>query len=606
VPRTERIARRQTTSLPTASRIDRGRRLGTLRPVPADDRPILPYERAPAEVHEWDPAAPLVAARIAALINARRPDLVVDHTGSSAVPGLPGKNVIDLGIEVPVEAIPDVVDDLVELGFQRQTARYAFPPTRPLLLGCIDHDRVRYRIHCHVKPEHHRVWGRDHARDLAFRDALRADPDLRDAYAERKRAVVGAGPVDGFRYSMAKTEWIRGTIEAIGHADPPILPPATIGVLGGGQLGRMLGFAARTMGYRLVVLDPDPDCPAAAVADQVIVGAYHDLDAALRMAERADVVTLELEHVSAEVVARLDWDWPMRPNPYALEVTQDRLEERRFLESEGAAVAPWREVHDASELAAGAATLGFPGSALRLKAAFGGYDGRSQLRLATPSDLDDALERLGRPAGEGILLERELDFEMELSVVAVRGIDGRAATFPVGRNRHDRGILVESSAPAPIPAPVATEAAALAARLAEGLDLVGTLTVELFLLRDGSLVVNELAPRVHNSGHWTVEGCATSQFEQHVRAICGLPLGSTALRRPVALVNLLGEGEAREGRIEGLERALADPEVHVHLYDKRRVFERRKMGHIVATGDDVEAALARAREARSRLRWAGG
>jgi 5-(carboxyamino)imidazole ribonucleotide synthase len=571
--------------------------------VPGTERPILPYESMPAEVRDWDPRAPVVAARIAALINERRPDLTVDHTGSSAVPGLPGKNVIDLGIEVPVEDIPAVTELLVELGFQRQTDRYAFPPTRPLLLGCIDHDGDCFRIHCHVKPAGHRAWGHDHRRDLAFRDALRADPALRDAYAARKLAVVAEGPVDGFRYSMAKTEWIRSTMEAIGHPEPAILPPATIGIVGGGQLGRMLGLAARSMGYRLVVLDPDPECPAAAVADAVFVGAYDDVDAALRMAERADVVTVELEHVSSDVVARIEWDRPTRPTMYAVEVTQDRLLERRFLEAELAAVAPWREVRTMDELRAAAQALGYP---LRLKAATGGYDGRSQVRLAAAADLDDALERLGRPAGESALLERELDFEMELSVVCARRIDGQSVTFPVARNRHDAGILVESCAPAPIPEATAGAAAELAKELAEGLDLTGTLTVELFLLRDGSLVVNELAPRVHNSGHWTVEGCRTSQFEQHLRAICGLPLGSTELHSPVALVNVLGAGPLRDAQVEGVEAVLGDPLAHLHLYDKRRVFERRKMGHVTATGATADEALDRARAAAGRVRWAGG
>jgi 5-(carboxyamino)imidazole ribonucleotide synthase len=361
------------------------------------------------------------------------------------------------------------------------------------------------------------------------------------------------------------------------------------------------------MGYRIVVLDPDPDCPAAPVADEVIVGGYDDIAAALRMAERAEVVTLELEHVAADVVARLDWDWPVRPGVNALEITQDRLLERRFLESEQAAVAPWREVADTDRLSAAAAALGFPDRALRLKAATGGYDGRSQQRIASPRDLDGALERLGRPPGEAALLERELDFEMELSVICVRRIDGRAVTFPVARNRHDAGILVESCAPAPIPEAIARGAAELAIRLAEAMDLVGTLTVELFLLRDGTLVVNELAPRVHNSGHWTVEGCRTSQFEQHVRAICGLPFGSTELHTPVALVNVLGAGSLREAQVEGVDDVLADPLVHLHLYDKRRVFERRKMGHLVAMaapGEGVEEALARATRSRSALRWA--
>ena len=564
-------------------------------------RPIGPYPREPAAVEAWDPRAPAVAERLASIIGADRPDLVVEHTGSSAVPGLPGKNVIDLGIEVEPEAVAGVAEHLVGLGFERQTSAYAFPPTRPLLLGSIAHDGTTFRIHAHVKPRGHRLWGRDQARDLAFRDALRADPALRASYAARKRAIVAGGTTDGFRYSMAKTEWIRSTLEAIGMADPPLLPPATVGILGGGQLGRMLGVAARELGYRVAVLDPDPACPAAAIADTVEVGAYDDVDAALRMADRADVVTYELEHVSADLVRRLDADWPVRPGIYPLVVTQDRLAERRFVEAEGIAVAPWREVRTAAELDGAAAALGTP---LRLKAPYGGYDGRSQVRVASVGEAADALERLGRPAGEVLLVERELAFEAELSVVCARGVDGRSRTFPIARNRHDAGILVESVAPAGVDTGVADAAARIATSLAEALDLVGTLTVELFLLADGSLVVNELAPRVHNSGHWTVEACETSQFEQHVRAICGLPLGAPDLRTPVALVNVLGEGDRRPARLTGIERALADPAVHLHLYDKREVFERRKMGHLIATGPTPELALERARVARSALRWA--
>ncbi len=266
-------------------------------------------------------------------------------------------------------------------------------------------------------------------------------------------------------------------------------------------------------------------------------------------------------------------------------------------------MAAWREVRTRAGLEAGAAELGWP---LRLKAAIGGYDGRSQVRLAGPDDLDPAWRDLERSAlVAGLLLERELDFTCELSVVVARGLDGKAVPFPVGRNRHDAGILFETVVPAPPPvsAAIAGRAEELGIHLAEALDVVGTLTVELFLLADGSLVVNELAPRVHNSGHWTIEGAATSQFEQHVRAICGLPLGDPAAHGAAAMVNLLGAGARREARLDGVSAALADPAVHLHLYDKRQVFERRKMGHLTALGPTPEDALERAEGARDRLHW---
>lgn len=387
-----------------------------------------------------------------------------------------------------------------------------------------------------------------------------------------------------------------------GRSTPvPIDPGATIGILGGGQLGRMIGLAARRLGYRIVALDPDPDAPAKAVADRLFVAPYDDRAAALELADASDVVTYELEHIDATVAAEVATRRPLRPGLGALRVTQDRLAERRFLAEQGAPVAPWRAVHTMSELEAGAHELGLP---CRLKAAIGGYDGRSQARLLDATDLQPAFEALGGGA-RPLLLERELDFDCELSVVCARSLDGLAHPYPATRNRHDAGILVESVAPAPVTAALAGEAETLAARLAEALEVVGLLTVELFLLGDGHLAVNELAPRVHNSGHWTLDACATSQFEQHVRAICGLPLGGTALLAPaVAMVNLLGTGPSRPARLRGAAAALDDPFVHLHVYDKQRVFERRKMGHVTVTAAGSDEALARARGAADRLRWA--
>ena len=383
----------------------------------------------------------------------------------------------------------------------------------------------------------------------------------------------------------------------------PILPGATIGILGGGQLGRMLGFAARSMGYRIAVLDSDPDCPAAAIADRVVPAAYDSVKGAVELARGAAVVTYELEHVDAALIDAVEAAGvPVRPGAHALRMTQDRLAERRFVARLGIATAPWRTVTDEAGLRAAAAGLGTP---RRLKAPIGGYDGRGQVRIAAPGEIPGVLVGLGRPAGTPLLVERELDFAAELSVITARALDGLTATFPLSRNVHDAGILVESVVPANVPADVAAAAAALGARIAEALGVVGVVTAELFLLRDGTLAVNELAPRVHNSGHWTIEGARTSQFEQHIRAICGLPLGDSTAHGPTAMVNLLGAGALREARLEGVADALADPLVHLHVYAKRIVFERRKMGHLTVVGAaDVEDGLARGRAALAKLRWA--
>ena len=558
------------------------------------NRPIGHYERLAAEVHEWDPRAVDIAARVAELVRARRPDLVVEHIGSTSVPGLPGKGIVDLSIEAEPEAIPGVVALLYELGFQPQPGPDPWPPTRPMPVGSLDLDGTRYRIHLHVQPR-----GGDFPRDIAFRDALRNDPELRRQYEDLKRGITDAGPVEGLRYTHSKTAWILQVYRRLGFAPPPISPPATIGILGGGQLGRMLALSGRELGYRIVVLDPDPNAPAAGVADRTEVAEFDDVAAALRLAEECSVVTYELEHVGQAVVAALDdRRRPIRPGPYPLKLTADRLAERRFVEANEGIVAPWREAASPAAVLEGAAELGYP---VRVKAIRGGYDGRSQVRIDRTDGIEAMDGRIGWPA----LLERELQFEAELSVVAVRNVDGVIRTFPLARNRHDRGILVETVVPAGVPAAVEAAAATLATNLATSMGLIGTLTVELFLMPDGSLVVNELAPRVHNSGHWSIEGAVTSQFEQHLRAICGLPLGSVELRAPaVAMVNLLGEGAPRPANPTGMYAALEVPDAHLHLYDKHTVFERRKMGHVTALGASRDEALARATEAAAHLGWA--
>ena len=559
--------------------------------------PIGPYVRLPAVVLPWDPRVVDVVAEVRALVAKRRPDLVIEHIGSTAVPGLPGKGIVDLAIATDPDDVRPTAAMLRELGFSPQQGPDPWPPSRPMLVGSLDRGGTTFRLHLHVQPGTEEL-----RRDIAFRDALLADPELVRAYTELKAGIVQGALREPHQYTYQKQAWIADVHRRLGVERAPITPPATIGLLGGGQLGRMLALAARAMGYRVVVMDPDPHCPTASVADRQVVAGYDDVGGAMRLAELSDVVTYELEHVAVDVVDAIESVVPVRPGRLPLRVTQDRIAERRFVEEAGVEVADWREVRTTAELRRAVGELGLP---VRLKVATGGYDGRGQLRIADDAAIDGAIDRLGRPARQRLLVESELAFERELSVIVTRGIEGRFATFPISGNRHDEGILVESVAPADVDEDVAERAAGIGQRLAIAMGITGTLTVELFLMPDGRIVANELAPRVHNSGHWTIEGAATSQFEQHLRAICGLDLGSTDALAPTAIANLLGTGPGRPARLEplGLARAMIDPAVHLHLYDKRQVFERRKMGHVTATAPTVAEALQRARAAGEQLRW---
>ena len=438
--------------------------------------PIGPYERRPATVEPWDPRALEVAKAIAELINERRPDLVVEHIGSTAVPGLPGKGIVDLSIATTPDDVPAVAAMLRELGFGPQPGPDPWPPGRPMLVGSIVRAGTTFRIHCHVLPEQEEL-----RRDIAFRDALLADPALVEGYAALKTGIVTSGPLEPHQYTYRKQAWISDVHRKLGVERRPITPPATIGILGGGQLGRMIGMAARAMGYRVVVLDPDPNCPASGIADRMVVSTYDDVGAALRLASWSDVVTYELEHVATEVVDAIDVVRPVRPGRLPLHVTQDRIAERRFLESAGVEVADWREVRTTEDLRRAADELGLP---LRLKVATGGYDGRGQLRLNDASDIDGAIDRLGQRPGEPLLVETELAFGSEVSIIVARSADGRIATFPLACNRHDEGILVEIRRAGAARPEIPARAIAIGERLAVTMGLTGTLTVELFLMPD--------------------------------------------------------------------------------------------------------------------------
>lgn len=372
-----------------------------------------------------------------------------------------------------------------------------------------------------------------------------------------------------------------------------LAPGATIGILGGGQLGRMTGMAARSLGYDVHVLDPDPNCPASAIASRVIGARFDDADAAAALAERCDVVTLEIEQIGPAALSAVTRVAPLRPSAEAVTVVQDRLRQRHWLARHGFPLGAWREVRSAADAADAVGAMG----RTVFKVPVGGYDGRGQVRASTPDAARDGFASLGRPA---VLAEQFLEIEAELSVMVARGPDHSAVVFPPAVNHHERGILDWSVFPGELPPAVVRQAMELGIEIAVALEIEGLLAVEMFLVGDGRLLVNELAPRPHNSYHHTERGCATSQFEQHVRAVCGLPLGSVTVIAPAAIANLLGD-LWREGRPPAFAAGLAVPEVRLHLYGKREARPGRKMGHLSAIGDTVELARARALMARAHL-----
>ncbi|WP_047864253.1 5-(carboxyamino)imidazole ribonucleotide synthase [Rubrobacter aplysinae] len=372
----------------------------------------------------------------------------------------------------------------------------------------------------------------------------------------------------------------------------PVLPGATVGVLGSGQLGRMLALVARRMGYRVHVYAPGSDSPAGQVADREWNADYDDRSSVATFARGVDVVTLEFENVPAATVEEVSSAVPVRPGQKALRTAQNRLREKTFLHAGGYPTAPFREVSERSALEGALREIGAPAV---LKTAGFGYDGKGQARLDAAEDADEAWEAVG---GEAIL-ESRVDFEREISVVAARGVDGSFAHHGAVENAHDRHILDVTVAPADVPPEVEREAVGITRSIFEALDLVGTACVEFFLAPGGKLLVNEIAPRPHNSGHWTIEGAVTSQFEQQLRAVCGLPLGGTGQARPAAMANLIGD--LWSGGEPDWEAVCSLPEVKLHLYGKAEARPVRKMGHLTAVADTAEAAENMVREARERL-----
>jgi len=378
-----------------------------------------------------------------------------------------------------------------------------------------------------------------------------------------------------------------------------LLPGATLGILGGGQLGRMFAMAAKRMGYRVAVLEPAPDSPCGQVADEVIQAGYTDEAALRRLAALSDAVTYEFENVDARAVELLEsLGKPVHPSSAALRITQDRILEKTFARENGIPVTPFASVRSAEEAKAVFQGNTFPGF---LKTARGGYDGKGQTRVQSGEEAAKAWTEF---QGHDLILEKHVPFEKEISVVACRGRDGSFAAYPPSENRHVRNILDVSFQPAKISAESARAAVDIARRVGEGLSIVGTFCVELFVLPDGAIWMNEIAPRPHNSGHATLDANLCSQFEQQVRALCGLPLGSTEPLRASAMVNLIGTGEG--DTLAGVEALLADPDAALHLYGKKHAPKGRKMGHftvLAPEGQGADAAVEKAEALRAKLRW---
>ena len=376
-------------------------------------------------------------------------------------------------------------------------------------------------------------------------------------------------------------------------ASEPILPGATLGVLGGGQLGRMFAIAARELGYRIFTYAPESDSPAGQIGDREFQFSYDDLDRVREFARHVQVVTFEFENVPAASTKAAAEFTPVRPDGYVLHVTQHRLREKTFLRENGFPVTPFRAIKSEVDLEMAVREIGAPGV---LKTAAFGYDGKGQVKIGDVSQIRDA--NAGLRGAEGIY-EGFVQFSKELSVIVARNPAGQSTAFAVFENAHANHILDVTFAPADISPALAREAVELATAITARLDVVGLLTVEMFLTTDGRLVVNELAPRPHNSGHLTIDAAVTSQFEQQVRAVCGLPLGATELRQPAAMANLLGH-LWRDGE-PNWARALEDRAVKLHLYGKAEPRTGRKMGHLTATAATAQEAVERVVAARERL-----
>lgn len=371
-----------------------------------------------------------------------------------------------------------------------------------------------------------------------------------------------------------------------------------IGIIGGGQLGKMMILDAKRLDYQFVILDPTPDCPANSIADSHIVAGFDDVEAIKRLASRVDVVTYEFEHISVKALEEVEKSGcPVYPSSKTLAYIQNKYVQKKRLKECGIAVPEFIAVEDYGDLKRAAQTFEYP---LILKTCTGGYDGKGNYVISSEAELSTGYQTLG--SGKlPLMVERCVDFEKEVSILACRSINGDISVFPVAENVHKNSILDETTVPAAISEGTKLEAMEVAEACLKAVDAYGMLCIELFVTRDGHIMVNELAPRPHNSGHYTIEGCYTSQFEQHIRGILGLPLGNAQLIRPTVMKNIIGDHAADTAEVIGLDEAYSNPNVKVHIYGKSKVAVGRKMGHITATADTLEEALKQVRAAHAAI-----
>jgi 5-(carboxyamino)imidazole ribonucleotide synthase len=377
---------------------------------------------------------------------------------------------------------------------------------------------------------------------------------------------------------------------------PLTSPGVTVGVVGGGQLGRMLGEAASPLGIDLVVSDPTPDAPASPVVRDQVVGDFDDPETLFELGERADYLTFEIELADPDVLETVESETgtPVHPRPETLRTIQDKLVQKRRLSGAGIPVPAFEAVDSSEELRDALDDLGYPAM---LKAREGGYDGRGNVLVDGPDDVEEAFEAIQGPA----MVEEFVDYDRELAVIGCKG-DGETDTFPVTETIHEEEILRETVSPARTDEDTRERAREVATEILEEMAGRGVYGIELFETADGEILLNEIAPRPHNSGHWTIEGCHTSQFEQHLRAVTGLPLGATGRREPTALSNVLGDVAGRQdAALYGVEDALDTDTISLHWYGKREVYNLRKMGHITSTGESAESVLSLVREVRDWL-----